>query len=467
MASTHILCFLCLFFVIPFSSSSSSTPNTITISLSPLPTTQPSSDEFENLKVVSSATRNRAHHLKHRNSNSKPPLVKTQAYPRSYGGYSIHLNFGTPPQTFPFVLDTGSSLVWLPCTSRYLCSKCSFPKIDLTKIPKFIPKNSSSSKIVGCQNPKCSWIFGSDVQARCQDCKPNGRNCSQICPAYIIQYGLGSTAGFLLLENLDFPGKIVPDFLVGCSILSTRQPAGIAGFGRGPESLPSQMGLTRFSYCLLPHRFDDSSKSSELILHSASSKAKTNGFSYAPFQSNPSANNSAFRQYYYISLRKVIVGGKQVKIPHKMLQPDSQGNGGCIVDSGSTFTFMEKPVFDLVAQEFGRQMGNYSRARDVEAQSGLTPCYVISSKKSAYFPELTFQFKGGAKMVLPLSNYFSLVGKSGAACLTIVSDNGVGPAVAAGPAIILGNYQQQDFHVEYDLENNRLGFRPQSCSKNA
>ncbi|KAI9122228.1 hypothetical protein K1719_006917 [Acacia pycnantha] len=463
MASSHILCFLCFFSVIiPFTSSS---PDTITISLSPLSTTHPSSDLFETLQALSSATRNRAHRLKHQHSNTKPPLIKTQAYPKSYGGYSIHLNFGTPPQTLPFVLDTGSSLVWLPCTSRYLCSKCSFPKIDPAKIPKFIPKDSSSSKIVGCQNPKCSWIFGSDVQSRCQNCKPNSRNCSQTCPAYIIQYGLGSTAGVLLLENIDFPGKTVPDFLVGCSILSTRQPAGIAGFGRGLESLPSQMGLTRFSYCLQSHRFDDSSKSGELILHSATSKANTNGLSYAPFQSSPAAKNSAFREYYYITLRKVIVGGKQVKTPRKLLQPDSQGNGGCIVDSGSTFTFMERPVFDLVAQEFGRQMGNYSRARDVETRSGLTPCYVISSEKSESFPELTFQFKGGANMVLPPKNYFSLVGKSGAACLTIVSDSVAGPAVAGGPAIILGNYQQQDFHVEYDLENNRFGFRPQSCGK--
>lgn len=154
-----------------------------------------------------------------------------------------------------------------------------------------------------------------------------------------------------------------------------------------------------------------------------------------------------------------------MKIPHKFLQPDFKGDGGCIVDSGSTFTFMERPVFDLVAQEFNRQMGNFSRARDVEAQSGLTPCYVIASKKSVHLPELIFQFKGGAKMVLPSKNYFSLVGKSGALCLTIVSDNVIGPALAGGPAIILGNYQQQDFHVEYDLENNRLGFRPQNCDK--
>lgn len=465
MAFPHILC---IFFIIPFTSSSS-TPNTITIPLSPLFTKHPSSDLFQTLQVLSSATRTRAHHLKHRNPISKSSLTKIQTYPKSYGGYSIHLNFGIPPQTLPFVLDTGSSLVWFPCTSRYVCSQCSFPNIDPTKIPKFIPKNSSSSKLVGCKNPKCSWIFGSNVHSRCQDCKPNSHNCSQVCPPYIIQYGSGSTAGLLLSENLDLPGKTVPDFAVGCSILSTRQPAGIAGFGRGPESLPSQMGLKKFSYCLVSHKFDDTPESSELILYSisTSSASFSDGVRYAPFLPNPSVKNSAFHQYYYISLRKVIVGGNRVRIPYKFLEPDSNGNGGSIVDSGSSFTFMERSIFDLVSREIEGQMGNYSRAKDVEAQSGLSPCYVISGHKSVVFPELTFQFKGGAKMTLPLTNYFSLIGKLGVACLTVVSDDGVDSAVSGGPAIILGNYQQQNFYVEYDLENQRLGFRPQSCKKSA
>ena len=62
--------------------------------------------------------------------------------------------------------------------------------------------------------------------------------------------------------------------------------------------------------------------------------------------SNPSTNNPAFKEYYYLTLRKVIV----------------DGNGGTIVDTGSTFTFMERPVCNLVAQEFVKQMDkNYSR----------------------------------------------------------------------------------------------------------
>lgn len=137
------------------------------------------------------------------------------------------------------------------------------------------------------------------------------------------------------------------------------------------------------------------------------------------------------------------------------------------MDSGSTFTFMERPAYDLVVKEFVKQLGNYSRAEDVEAQSGLGPCFNISGAKTVNFPKFTLQFKGGAKMTLPVENYFSLIDDSEVVCLTIVSDGGAGPATTSGPAIILGNYQQQNFHIEYDLENERFGFGPQSCKRKA
>ncbi|KAJ6778508.1 hypothetical protein OIU74_002323 [Salix koriyanagi] len=220
-----------------------------------------------------------------------------------------------------------------------------------------------------------------------------------------IQYGSGSTAGLLLSETLDFPNqKTIPDFLVGCSILSTRQPEGIAGFGRSPESLPSQLGLKKFSYCLVSHAFDDTPTSSDLVMHTGSG---------------------------------------------------SDGNGGTIVDSGTTFTFMEKPVYEMVAKEFEKQMAHYTVATEIQNLTGLRPCFNISGVKSVSVPDLIFQFKGGAKMELPLSNYFSFV-DSRVICLTIVSDSVFGPGIGAGPAIILGNYQQRNFYVEFDFGEREI-----------
>lgn len=36
--------------------------------------------------------------------------------------------------------------------------------------------------------------------------------------------------------------------------------------------------------------------------------------------------------------------------------------------------------------------------------------------------------------------------------------------VASGPSITLGNFQMQNFYAEYDLVNERFGFRQQSCN---
>ncbi|TXG62550.1 hypothetical protein EZV62_009544 [Acer yangbiense] len=454
----------CILFI--FTSSTTTAIATITIPLSPSITKHPSSDPYEILNTLAISSISRAHHLKtktitktHKNNSSSASslLVKTPLSSHSYGDYTVSLSFGTPPQTIPFIFDTGSSLVWFPCTSRYLCSGCFFTIVDPTEIPTFIPKLSSTSKLIDCKNPKCSWITGPEVDFHCQN--------TQTCPPYIIRYGSGSTAGILLSEALHFPHKTVPDFLVGCSIASNRQPAGIAGFGRSSESLPAQMGLKKFSYCLLSRRFDDTPVSSNLILDTGSGTGdtKTQGVSYTPFHKNPAGSNAAFGEYYYVSLRKITVGNKHVKIPYKYLVPGSDGNGGTIVDSGSTITFLERPIFEAVTQEFIKQMGNYSRAADVEELTGLKPCFNISGQKSMSVPELTLQFKGGAKMVLPHQNYFEFIFDKDVICLMVITDNGVGPLLSVGPAIILGNFQQQNFYVEFDLANKRFGFAKQKC----
>ncbi|KAJ8754745.1 hypothetical protein K2173_012134 [Erythroxylum novogranatense] len=461
---TSALCFVSLFSLLLLSSSSP-LPSTIKLPLYHSTKFQ-SSDPLLVFQHLSSLSLSRARQLKSPAKHSSS-LVDIPLYSRSYGGYSISLSFGTPPQPLKFVMDTGSSLVWFPCTSRYLCSRCNFVNVDPTKIPTFLPKQSSSSKLIGCRNPKCAWIYGPSVLSKCQDCNPSTQNCTQTCPPYIVEYGLGSTTGLLLSETLDFPNQTVTDFLVGCSIFSTRQPEGIAGFGRSSESMPSQFGLRKFAYCLVSRRYDDTPTSGDLILFPGSGKGdtKTQGLDYTPFSKNPNVSNAVFQSHYYVSLRKIIVGGKHVKVPHSLLVSGSDGNGGTIVDSGTTFTFMESAVFEPVAQEFVKQLANFTPATDIQNLTGLRPCFNLSGHENALFPDLVFQFKGGAKMKLPLANYITLIDQD-VVCLTIVTDNNViGPEqVREGPAIILGSFQQQNYYIEYDLENNRFGFKRQQCA---
>ncbi|XVF46985.1 hypothetical protein PTKIN_Ptkin03bG0072700 [Pterospermum kingtungense] len=460
MSPPCVLCFfsflLCIFPIIS---------PALHLPLSQFHHTNLSRDPYQTLNHLVSSSLARAHHLK--NPQTSTTTTTTPLFSHSYGGYSISLSFGTPPQILPLIMDTGSDIVWFPCTHRYVCKNCSSSSSPTTNnIPSFVPKLSSTSRLVGCQNPKCSWIHHTNT-TQCDDC---GNNCTQVCPPYFILYGSGMTGGVALSETLNLGDRTVANFLVGCSIFSSNQPSGIAGFGRGLPSIPSQLKLHKFSYCLISRRFDDSTSSSTLILDNTSElDKKTIGLTYTPFLKNPIVEGKeAFQVYYYIGLRKITVGGRHVKAPYKYLSPGSDGNGGTIVDSGSTFTFMAREIFEPVAKEFVKQVKNYSRARDVEVLTGLRPCFFVKvGEKPVEFPELRLHLKGGAEMALPLENYFAVIG-DGAACFTVVTDGGVGGGAEggvghSGPAVVLGSFQMQNYYVEYDLRNERLGLKKQLC----
>ncbi|KAM3398823.1 hypothetical protein P3S68_002339 [Capsicum galapagoense] len=446
------LSFISLLF--PFISSSNS-PTTIPLSFL---NTNPNQDSYQKLTHLASSSLSRAHHIKNPQDSS---ISNIPLYPHSYGAYSITLAFGTPPQKIPFIMDTGSSFVWFPCTKKYQCSKCPIPS---QKNPTFIPRLSSSAKVLGCLNPKCSWIHSkTSPKSLCHDCETrNGTNCKQVCPPYMILYGSGSTGGIGLVETLDLPNKKIHSFLVGCSLFSSQQPAGIAGFGRGHSSLPRQVGAKKFSYCLVSHKFDDVPKSSSILVLDTS-YVKSRNLSYTTFVKNPVVvGRHALLEYYYVGLTKITVGGQKVNIPYQYLTPNAKGNGGTIVDSGTTFTFLNHGVFEPVMHAFVKQIKGLSRIEKIERLTNLRPCYNVSRHKSVSLPELKLYFKGGLEMALPLGNYFSIVGENDVICLTMVTDSRL-DKLSSGPSIILGNFQMQNLFVEFDLKNDKFGFRHQVC----
>ncbi|KAK3032761.1 hypothetical protein RJ639_034910 [Escallonia herrerae] len=461
-APSSYLCFLSLLLSLLIPSS----PTTITLPLSHFKT-DPSPHPYQKLTYLASVSLARAHHIKNPKKALATATTTTPLSSHSYGGYSVSLSFGTPPQTIPFVFDTGSGFVWFPCTHRYVCRNCTSSPTDPPVIQSFIPKLSSSAKILGCLSPKCGLIHNNpDVHSRCKDCQAAAKDCKQICPPYLILYGSGSTGGVTLVETLDLPGQKVPNFVVGCSLFSSHQPAGIAGFGRGPSSLPTQLGLKRFSYCLLSPNFDDTSTTTQLVLDTGSdSTHKTPNLTYTPLIKNPLIpTKHQFSVYYYVNLKKITVGGEKIKIPSSYLSPGKDGNGGTIVDSGTTFTYMAYNVFEPLMTSFINQVKDYKRVESVESQTGLRPCFNVSGHKTVSLPEISFHFKGGAKVALPLANYFSIVGDAEAVCLTIVTEGELGPAaLSGGPTIILGNFQLQNYFMEFDLRNERFGFRQQTC----
>ncbi|XP_034694603.1 probable aspartyl protease At4g16563 [Vitis riparia] len=448
-SSTSLLFSVFTFFSFLFlaSSSKDNTPATITIPLTSTFTNKPSTEPLLFLQHLAISSLSRAHQLKHGKAS---PLTQISLFPHSYGGHSIPLSFGTPPQKLSFLVDTGSQVVWAPCTTHYTCTNCSFS--DPKKVPIFNPKLSSSYKILGCRNPKCSL--------GCPRCNGNSKNCSHACPQYGLQYGTGSASGFFLLENLNFPGKTIHKFLVGCTTSAAHEPTSdaLAGFGRTMYSLPMQMGVKKFAYCLNSHDYDDTRNSSKLILDF--SDGETRGLSYAPFLKNP----PDYPFYYYLGVKDMKIGNKLLRIPGKYLTPGSDSRGGVMIDSGFAYGYMTLPVFKIVTNELKKQMFKYRRSLELETQTGVTPCYNFTGHKSIKIPDLIYQFRGGANMVVPGMNYFLLFPEASLGCFPVTTDSPTNNLeFTPGPSIILGNYQQVDHYVEFDLKNERLGFRQQTC----
>jgi hypothetical protein len=72
-------------------------------------------------------------------------------------------------------------------------------------------------------------------------------------------------------------------------------------------------------------------------------------------------------------------------------------------------------------------------------------------------PELSLAFADGAVWDFPAENYFIRLDDD-VMCLAVLGTPRSGMS-------IIGNFQQQNFHVVYDLKENRLGFAPRRCAE--
>jgi hypothetical protein len=160
--------------------------------------------------------------------------------------YLISFAIGTaPPQTVQMTLDTGSDLIWTQCQP---CPSC-----YAQALPYFDPTLSATSVELTCNSSACQQL---DLSS-CGTDKWGNQTC-----AYSYLYGDKSvTKGLLDADTFTFDGVAggagvaVPGLAFGCGLFnkgtfnSTETGSGIAGFGRGALSLPSQLKVDNFSYC--------------------------------------------------------------------------------------------------------------------------------------------------------------------------------------------------------------------------
>ncbi|KHN09814.1 Aspartic proteinase nepenthesin-1 [Glycine soja] len=391
--------------------------------------------------TLSKAQFNSTHHLlKSTSTRSAKRFRRQLSLPLSPGSdYTLSFNLGPQAQAQPITLymDTGSDLVWFPC-APFKCILCEGKPNEPNASPP-----TTRSVAVSCKSPACSAAHNlappSDLcaAARCPLESIETSDCANFkCPPFYYAYGDGSLIARLYRDTLSLSSLFLRNFTFGCAYTTLAEPTGVAGFGRGLLSLPAQLATlspqlgNRFSYCLVSHSFDSERvrKPSPLILGRYEEKEKEKiGGGVAEFVYTSMLENPKHPYFYTVSLIGIAVGKRTIPAPEML--------------------------------------------RRIEEKTGLAPCYYLNSV--ADVPALTLRFAGGknSSVVLPRKNYFyefsdgsdGAKGKRKVGCLMLMN-GGDEADLSGGPGATLGNYQQQGFEVEYDLEEKRVGFARRQCA---
>ncbi|KAL2893258.1 Aspartyl protease family protein 2, partial [Bienertia sinuspersici] len=363
----------------------------------------------------------RAHHPRHGRSNSSFSSSIISGLTQGSGEYFTRLGVGTPPKYMYMVLDTGSDVVWIQCTP---CRKC-YDQTDRM----FNPGKSTSYHSIPCKSNICQRLDQ-------PGCALRGNRC-----AYQVAYGDGSfTVGEFATETMTFRKTKVQNVAFGCGHDNEGLfvgAAGLLGLGRGKLSFPSQTGNRfgwKFSYCLVDR--SASRKPSSMVFGPSAVSRKA---VFTPLITNPKMDT-----FYYVQLVGFSVGGTRVAgISDQIFKIDNMGNGGIILDSGTSVTRLNRPAYIALRNAFR------AGAHSLKSTSGFSlfdTCYDLSGKTEVRVPTVVMHFKG-ADVALPANNYLIPVDTSGRFCFAFAG-------TMSGLSII-GNIQQQGIRISFDVENAR------------
>ncbi|GMP67842.1 hypothetical protein CsSME_00027697 [Camellia sinensis var. sinensis] len=367
------------------------------------------------------------------------------------GEYFMDVFVGTPPKHFSLILDTGSDLNWIQCVPCYDCFEQSGPHYN--------PNESTSFRNIGCHDPRCHLVASPDPPLPC-------KSDNQTCPYYYWYGDSSNTTGDFALEtftvNLTRNGKSefreVENVMFGCGHWNRglfHGAAGLLGLGRGPLSFSSQLQSFyghSFSYCLVD-RNSDSNVSSKLLFGEDKELLNNPLLNFTSFV----GNSKEVDTFYYLQIKSIVVGGEVLKIPQEIWNVSGGSGGGTIIDSGTTLSYFASPAYKVITEAFVNKVGNrYPIVRDYFPI--LDPCYNVSGVEKPELPTFGIQFGDGALWNFPVDNYFIRLEAEEIVCLAIAE------SPRPSTLSIIGNYQQQNFHILYDTHKSRLGFAPTKCA---
>ncbi|KAG8387164.1 hypothetical protein BUALT_Bualt03G0224700 [Buddleja alternifolia] len=367
------------------------------------------------------------------------------------GEYFMDVFIGTPPKHFSLILDTGSDLNWIQSVPCYDCFEQTGPYYN--------PIDSSSFRNITCHDPRCSLVSSPEPPLPC-------KNENQSCPYYYWYGDSSNTTGDFALETFTVnltalngrpEFRKVENVMFGCGHWNRglfHGASGLLGLGRGPLSFSSQLQSLyghSFSYCLVD-RNSNSSVSSKLIFGEDKGLL---GHPELNFTKLVDGKESAVDTFYYLDIKSVLVGAEALNIPEETWDLSPGGGGGTIIDSGTTLSYFADPAYKIIKEAFVSKVKGYPVVKDFPI---LEPCYNVSGVENPDLPSFGIVFQDGATWNFPVENYFIKLEPDDVVCLAILG-------TPRSSLSIIGNYQQQNFHILYDTKKSRLGFAPRKCAE--
>ncbi|XP_062154928.1 protein ASPARTIC PROTEASE IN GUARD CELL 2-like isoform X2 [Alnus glutinosa] len=358
-------------------------------------------------------------------SNPHRLLQRSNARMGLYDGLLLHgycttlLWIGTPPRKFALIVDTGSTVTYVPCSTCVVCGR--------HQDPKFQPNLSSTYRPV-----KCSLDC---------NCDSESGQC-----VYERQYAEMSTSSGVLGEDLISFGnssELEPQRAVfGCENVETgdlysQRVDGIMGLGSGDLSIMDQLvdkGVINDSFSLCYGGMG------------VGGGAMVLGGISPPTDMVFSHSNPVRSPYYNIDLKEIHVAGKPLPLNPSVFD----GNHGTVLDSGTTYAYLPEAAF-VAFKDAVRTYAYLPEAafvafkdaimkelRSFQKIRGPDPNYndicfsgagSDVSELSNTFPSADMVFSNGQKLSLSPENYLFHV--QGAYCLGIFQ-NGNDPTTLLG-----------------------------------
>ncbi|KAI6695160.1 hypothetical protein NL676_022870 [Syzygium grande] len=361
------------------------------------------------------------------------------------GYYTTRLWIGTPPQKFALIVDTGSTITYVPCST---CDQC-----GRHQDPKFQPELSSTYQPVKC-NINCT-------------CDDNRAQC-----IYETLYAEMSISSGVLGDDMVSFGnlsELAPQRAVfGCENVETgdlfsQHADGIMGLGRGDPSIVDQLvekGVISDSFSLCYGGME------------IGGGAMVLGGIFPPSDMVYAYSDAGRSPYYNIDLKEIHVAGKQLALKPSVFD----GKLGTVLDSGTTYAYLPEAAFLAFKEALMKEVQSLKQIRGPDPNYNDICFSGVGSgifQLTKTFPVVDMVFGNGQKLSLSPENYlFGVMVLPVLFVCYILKHSKVRGAYCLGifqngkdPTTLLGGIIVRNTLVMYDREHSKIGFWKTNCSE--